>query len=783
MKFQLSNNTRISLSNYHIRTMKILLLSPHFDGHYLSIEKLNTIINHHLPFITTQVIKLDNSKNTSADPMLFTLQNAINDTSELLNSVDFDGVNFGVNFGVDFDDVGLIIYDFFAIAGLMIGKLKNIPTICSIPAIMSDNFTVKNEYYDECYQKYLSYINKTGLPLLPDLVSDGFLYASTDNIVWNYQGLYDKLPVKADTNFYFVGSKSQFDKSNLEGNNKKNTVYMSLGTVVPNSLYNIVGVNNEKLQNYILDVYNQVIEFFGNYVLDYNLVVSSAGLPIIGGLEAFDMKHHYANVKVVKYCDQLTILSEAVLFITHGGGNSVNEAILMNCPMLVIPFFGDQYVSARYVQSKQIGDSLFPVVLTQETDFGHSTNEIINNLDQLISYNKIIPDKIDDMMNNLAKYTNSINMVKRYDEKKINLDNILKCICKNICFTSLWKPYDLLFGTTIDRKAFVNYWKCEHLFKIGQVDHDNKYVTVDKLNIVPVLIDQWNDLLRQYTFEKLEGMSVLDEIKQTALDYRTYLLDSGFTCDLLNVDDNGKQIIDMCCHGLDYFLTRGSTVHFVIDTFDKKINVGTYQELQYIMDHDNNQKVIFWIKNGSEYKMVSVNDVKRMDNLEINVGKVIGVANCGYDRLYGLIQMVVGKYNAFLQGRVKTIDSIMHKLESKLLDLEMLDDVIGFRIIYPWVVTLYDIADALEGVKELNLFKRRLAEQNKVIYLFGYVDGSKQMMYEIQLWPTIIYHCFEKEHDDVYKGMGVTSESIQKSLELRRDEHVLQDIVDSMKLI
>jgi MGT family glycosyltransferase len=46
---------------------------------------------------------------------------------------------------------------------------------------------------------------------------------------------------------------------------------------------------------------------------------------------------------------QLQVLDRAALFVTHGGMNSVNEAMLAGVPMLVVPLGADQPLVARRV--------------------------------------------------------------------------------------------------------------------------------------------------------------------------------------------------------------------------------------------------------------------------------------------------------------------------------------------------------------------------------------------------------------------------------------------------
>lgn len=64
------------------------------------------------------------------------------------------------------------------------------------------------------------------------------------------------------------------------------------------------------------------------------------------------------QVFAYSYVNQPAVLSRADLFITHGGMNSVNEALAFGVPMLVYPMLNDQPVNARITEGLGIGKTL-----------------------------------------------------------------------------------------------------------------------------------------------------------------------------------------------------------------------------------------------------------------------------------------------------------------------------------------------------------------------------------------------------------------------------------------
>ena len=72
-----------------------------------------------------------------------------------------------------------------------------------------------------------------------------------------------------------------------------------------------------------------------------------------------ELRNYYSNmserVHLYKYAPQKEILRKATLFITHGGMNSVMEAIVTQTPMIVIPLANDELINGKMVARNEYG--------------------------------------------------------------------------------------------------------------------------------------------------------------------------------------------------------------------------------------------------------------------------------------------------------------------------------------------------------------------------------------------------------------------------------------------
>jgi UDP:flavonoid glycosyltransferase YjiC (YdhE family) len=81
-------------------------------------------------------------------------------------------------------------------------------------------------------------------------------------------------------------------------------------------------------------------------------IISLAGVEVDQSLAASLQSR---NVQVLPRVDQMEVLKQADLFITHHGVNSTHEAIFNRVPMISCPFFWDQPALAAKCQRLGLG--------------------------------------------------------------------------------------------------------------------------------------------------------------------------------------------------------------------------------------------------------------------------------------------------------------------------------------------------------------------------------------------------------------------------------------------
>ncbi len=84
------------------------------------------------------------------------------------------------------------------------------------------------------------------------------------------------------------------------------------------------------------------------------------------------------NVMVYPYVPQLRVLKSSAVFITHGGMNSISEALSAGVPMIVIPFMSDQPTNARRIEELGLGVQMSYKKLTSDA-LRTTVNSLLKN--------------------------------------------------------------------------------------------------------------------------------------------------------------------------------------------------------------------------------------------------------------------------------------------------------------------------------------------------------------------------------------------------------------------
>ncbi|MGW1161684.1 glycosyltransferase [Streptomyces sp. NPDC002513] len=128
-------------------------------------------------------------------------------------------------------------------------------------------------------------------------------------------------------------------------------VLASLGTALPGAVHDFLDKAREfgaPIPAYDpAEPLDTVVEALS--ALDCTAVVSTLGLPV-------DTTRAAPHVRVVDRFPQQLLLEHADLLVTHGGYNSIREAVRAGVPMAVRPMFGDQQYNALRVAELGLGD-------------------------------------------------------------------------------------------------------------------------------------------------------------------------------------------------------------------------------------------------------------------------------------------------------------------------------------------------------------------------------------------------------------------------------------------
>ena len=251
--------------------------------------------------------------------------------------------------------VDYILFDESAPWGKNIADALCVPSICSITKFaycdkifdkykdifLDKIFKIPKELYNK-YQNYDVFINKLkkSLKIIGRQYNKNLEFKSyfsnsgAFNIVYTskeFQIFGDDF----DNTYSFIGPSISYraNKKSKPTNNRP-LIYISFGTA-----------------DYNIEIFEKCIKAFANK--NYDILISTGN--------QFDNKVFRLlpkNILAYMFVDQISALIKADLFISHGGMNSTNEALLFKTPLLLFPQRGDQFLVSKRVEELKVGFNL-----------------------------------------------------------------------------------------------------------------------------------------------------------------------------------------------------------------------------------------------------------------------------------------------------------------------------------------------------------------------------------------------------------------------------------------
>lgn len=274
-----------------------------------------------------------------------------------------------------------VIFDESAPWGKSIARKWDVPAICSITKFAYCE-TIWKQYREILLNNVLQvpeiYLAKSGdveevidklqkcLKILKNKFEYGdggwgSYFSNTADLNIVYTSREFQLHGEYDDSFKFIGPDITYRNNFAEesvGLDNRHLLYISMGT-----------------SDYNLDFIQLCVQAFGG--TKYSVLISAGKQFKPACLKALP-----SNVTILNFVNQIEVLKHARLFISHGGMNSTNEALLYGVPLVVCPQRGDQFLVAKRIEELELGvnihmKSLSPRILYEVADRITQNNKYI----------------------------------------------------------------------------------------------------------------------------------------------------------------------------------------------------------------------------------------------------------------------------------------------------------------------------------------------------------------------------------------------------------------------
>lgn len=273
----------------------------------------------------------------------------------------------------------LIVYDFCAVEGYFVGQVLGVRTWCSIPGLVGPqtdrDYLARSLATPENRNALAAIARRFGVRVRPDqveLISNSLHLPAELNLLWSYPSVTpaDFLVNRSPARYQFAGYLSDGHPARREAGGVP-TVYLSFGTEVMDNLW----LDQEEIRLGIRRCVAGLARRWASWPAE--VVFATQDKPVLD--------RYPANWRVCPRADQQETLSRADVFVTHGGSNSLHEAVLLRVPMVVVPFFGDQMLVGRRVRELGIGITLdTPEGVEKDKPRPHLNDGLAARIDQAV---------------------------------------------------------------------------------------------------------------------------------------------------------------------------------------------------------------------------------------------------------------------------------------------------------------------------------------------------------------------------------------------------------------
>lgn len=577
----------------------------------------------------------------------------------------------------------LILYDFFSLEGREVGKKLEIPAWSSIPALMGSNsdrdYLHQKLSHPRNVQAFKDIYNRYGITIERneiERISDGIHLPGEHNLVWTYYEISppEFMEGRNKANPYsLVGHLRGEREVAKEKSDTTPTIYLSFGTVVMDNLWNNQPKIQENMRNYI----GSLAELWQDKKL--TVVFVTQGKKV---LDAYPK-----NWQVYDQVDQVSQLANSDIFITHGGNNSFQEAVVKRVPLVVIPFFGDQPRVAKRAEELGIGINLRPAA---EIDTRADKDFLSSNLalQTARAVESILKERGPNRQyEGLTLHATSLHTLLKSQLYYTGAKQLLKEELPVPTQALVFDRGQLLFGSNDSRILFEERSGLHNRLHIFKMLPFSAYASNE--DSLPGIVDSYNDSLRNAENYTTDMNSEMIAYKQVLEAYRVFL--------------NGElDISTMCVRSLDFF-SEIFGVKFLTNHFNPDVNGITAQEMSYVLQnrHRFKNKVTFYQENTTGWQAIDYEEVGKLitgsKEISLAVKDTVDSETLWKDGIF------VASTNEIKLKAVTAVVSDLYAIQGVKPDIKMNEQLVGME------ETVFEVSHRL-------LSLRKNLEEQKIPY-------------------------------------------------------------------